>query len=533
MTKGLILPALILFSLSAKPQSTVDILHYRFHIDLNDTNDTLYGMAIISLRFPEKTDSFTLDFHTQLKNGKGMMVVSSYFNDPGLHPPRLSYRPGEIAFSGNSHNKGDTTTLTVIYKGVPSDGLVISKNKFGRRTFFADNWPNRAHHWLPCKDDPADKATVEFIITAPIHYQVVANGIQVEESTMDNGFKKTHWKEDVPLPTKVMTVGIADFSVSLAGMVNDCIPVTSWVFPENRNPGFYDFEAAKDILPFFINYIGPYGYKKLANVQSKTIFGGLENANTIFYSQDIVTGDRSREGTIVHEIAHQWFGNMVTEKSFVHLWLSEGFATYFTILYFENSAGAVKARELREEDRRQAIEFSKTDNTPVVNKWQTDYMKLLNPNNYQKGGWVLHMLRVQLGDSVFRKIIRKFYADYAGGNADTQDFQKIAEEVSGKDLKNFFSQWLYTPDLPVLDITWKYQPEGKKIRITVKQLQKRPFSFPLEISISDNEQYREVHTFNISKAEEVFSIPITVVPIQLTADPGCHLLFTGNLSEIK
>ncbi|MES1222705.1 MAG: M1 family peptidase, partial [Bacteroidota bacterium] len=100
--------------------------------------------------------------------------------------------------------------------------------------FFADNWPNRGHNWIPCHDDPADKASVEFIVIAPQHYQVVANGIQVEETNINATQKLTHWKEDVPVSTKVMVIGAADFAVNLSGFVN-CIPVYSWVYPEERD----------------------------------------------------------------------------------------------------------------------------------------------------------------------------------------------------------------------------------------------------------------------------------------------------------
>jgi aminopeptidase N len=158
-------------------------------------------------------------------------------------------------------NAGDTATFIIPYSGIPADGLIISKTKYGHRSFFADNWPNRGHNWIPCHDDPADKATVEFVLTAPEHYQVVANGVQIEETSLGNGFKLTHWKEDTPISTKVMVIGVADFAVNLAGVVNGNIPVYSWVYPETKDKGFYDYAMAKDILPFFINNVGPYGYK--------------------------------------------------------------------------------------------------------------------------------------------------------------------------------------------------------------------------------------------------------------------------------
>ena len=131
---------------------------------------------------------------------------------------------------------GSTVELFMTYSGIPADGLIISKNKFGNRTFFADNWPDRARNYLPCVDNPADKATVDFIITSPRHYKVVASGYLVEESDLPDGTKLTHWKEDVPLPTKVMTFGVASFAVQLAGNVKG-IPVWTWVLPGKQERG--------------------------------------------------------------------------------------------------------------------------------------------------------------------------------------------------------------------------------------------------------------------------------------------------------
>jgi aminopeptidase N len=514
-------------SLFSNAQSDIDILHYKFQLILNDKNDTIYGRSDITVKFLQDTDSFSLDLVSQKDNGKGMVVdaITSLREMPFI-------RTGDkinISLT-QSMKRNDTIVFAISYHGIPADGLIISKTKYGQRSFFADNWPNRGHNWLPCVDDPADKATVEFIVTAPQHYQVVSNGVLIEETNLADNKKLTHWKEDVPIATKVMVIGAADFAVSLAGTVDNCIPVYSWVYPQNRDEGFYDYALASDILPFFIKNVGPYGYKKLANVQSKTTFGGLENANTIFYSENSVTGKRKSESTIAHEIAHQWFGNMATEKSFAHLWLSEGFATYFTILYFENKYGKDTATYMLKEDREQVIAFANKSGKAVVDD-NPDFMQLLNANSYQKGGWVLHMLRRQLGDTVFHKAIRSYYTTYAGKNADTKDLQKIVEKVSGKDLAVFFQQWLYTPGVPKLEVSWNYLPKDKKISVTIKQLQKSAFVFPLEISLKNATGNDPIKTINISKQEETFLLSVTQKPAALILDPKTSLLFTGAVIE--
>jgi aminopeptidase N len=373
-------------------QRNIDIIHYRYDITLNDQHDTIYGVAEISMRFLAPVNIIELDLTAKGNDGRGMTITKV----TGPYTRGFAKEPEKFKIVLLKQAKaGDSATYTITYHGKPKDGLIISKNKYGHRTFFADNWPNRGHHWIPCVDDPADKASVEFIVTAPHHYQVVANGIQQEETNLDNKMKRTHWKEDVPISTKVMVIGVSAFAVQLSGTVNGSIPVYSWVYPDDRDKGFFDYAQAVEILPYFINQVGPYPYKKLANVQSKTTFGGLENANTIFYSESSITGTRKSETLLAHEIAHQWFGNMATEKTFAHLWLSEGFATYMTILYMENKYGVDTAISMLKQDREEVIAYSRENSQPVVDN-NPDYMALLNVNSYQKGGWVLHMLRRQL-----------------------------------------------------------------------------------------------------------------------------------------
>jgi aminopeptidase N len=284
-----------------------------------------------------------------------------------------------------------------------------------------------------------------------------------------------------------------------------------------------------EILPFFTKNVGPYAYKKLANVQSKTTFGGLENANTIFYSEGSVSGNRRSEALIAHEIAHQWFGNMATEKTFAHLWLSEGFATYMTILYLENKYGVDTAIHMLKQDRREVIAHAKTSNRPVVDTTH-DYMELLNANSYQKGGWILHMLRNELGDSVFWQGIRKYYSTYAGSTADTDDLRKILENVSGKNLELFFRQWLFTPGVPQLDIQWSYA--RNKVDIFFRQLQPLPFDLKIDINIITGSGTTK-KTIALNTKDKMFTFDLPVTPTRIEIDPQVKLLADWKIVEKK
>jgi len=520
---------LLINGFAQKPDAAIDILHYNFSVKLSDSTDRIEGQAKIKFKVIKETNTITLNLIKEGRDRKGMVVTGVFEgNQPRafLHNDHLL----KVSFDKN-FSAGTEKEIEVIYSGIPIDGLIIGYNKFKHRGFFADHWPDRARNWLPCVDHPADKATLDFLITAPDHFQVVANGVQVEEISLGNGQKLTHYSETTPLPTKVMTMGAADFAVQLAGMV-DCIPVYSWVYPEDKDKGFFDYAQATEILPFYIKNVGPYPYKKLANVQSKTRFGGLENAGAIFYYENSVTGTRTSESLLAHEIAHQWFGDMATEKEWAHIWLSEGFATYMTALYMENSHGKDTATKMMLQSRAQTIAYSKQRSRPVVDSSITNYMELLNPNSYQKAGWVLHMLRSQLGDSSFWKSVRTYYSRYAGKNANTEDLQKVFEEISGTNLSKFFKQWLYTAGQPKLEVIHKYEASKKLLTITITQLQETNFEFPLQIQINGNaEDGILTKSLPVKDKQTVFSIPLMEKPLKIVIDPNVRLLHEGTVSE--
>lgn len=511
----------LLLSLGACAQDNIDVLHYRFEIDLSDKSDTVKGQAFITIRFTQPTNRFWLSLSSPTE-GKGMTTYELRENG---RPLNFRHYKDTIQIDLDKRAKADEVrTIEIVYGGVPFDGLIISKNKYGDRTFFSDNWPDRAHNWIPCKDRPDDKATFEFIVTAPSQYRVISNGKLEEEKTLTDHKKLTHWKDDVSLSTKVMVIGVAKFAVKEFGDSPPGIPVSAWVYPQDSVIGFRNYSVAPAIVKFYSDYIGSYPYNKLANVQSKTIFGGMENASAIFYFEGSAEVAGSIEDLMAHEIAHQWFGDMATEKKFSHVWLSEGFATYLTDIYLESKYGQDTMTRRLEEERKKVIDFVKSSGSPVVDS-VSSIMTLLSANSYEKGGWILHMLRRQMGDTAFQIFIRTYYERYKGKNADTEDLRNIAEQITGKNLEQFFRQWLYTPGIPQLDIKWKYSEKDLKVFITVSQLQKQGiFEFPLELKINTDKQPRII-TLNVAKQSETFTVPVTSVVNDIYADPNTSLLF--------
>lgn len=527
MKKHLCLAAILtlsMFSTMAQSSGPIDVQQYKFHIQLNDENDEIKGQAEIKINLANTDAQFSLDLINKGSDGKGMTVLSVKENNQLL---KFKQDSNKVWISPKSKSTG-AHTFIISYEGIPSNGLVIAKNMYGKRTFFGDNWPNRAKYWLPSNDHPSDKAPVEFLVTAPDHYQVIANGLKIKESVLPNHLKFTHWREEVSLPTKVMVIGVADFAIEQSGTVKG-VPVYSYVYPENKERGFKDYAYAVKIIPFYDKQIGTFPYKKLANVQSKTMFGGMENASAIFYSESSV-GQPGVESLFAHEIAHQYFGDAVTETNWKHVWLSEGFATYMTNAYTEFSYGADSLKKAMAQQRDKIFNFEKKRFTPVIDSTVTDnFMQLLNANSYEKGGWTLHMLRRKIGDDAFWKGIQNFYKTYSGGNAGTDNLQAIMEQASGKDLKVFFNQWLRRAGHPQLSLKYQYDETKKILNIQVEQKQELAYSFPLEISINGNIQSFAIDGQTSDGKSVTLTCPMETKPVSFEIDPDVNLLASFEL----
>ncbi len=513
-------------------QPGVDVQNYAFSLTLSDSTNQIQGETTI--RFTRADDRQTVWFDLispRDSSQTGMRVRSVSLTDGKTAP--FSQRNDRV-FINLSAAPNQPTEVVIRYSGTPAKGLIISKNKFGERTFFGDNWPNNARNYLPVVDHPSDKATCSFTVNAPAIYRVIANGKFVSESNLPNGKKQTRWQENTPIPTKVMVIGAAKFAVEEVGSVGG-VPVQSWLYPNDSQKGFIDYRPAKEILQYFIDNIGPYSYEKLANVESTTIFGGMENASCIFYNEKVIVGkkDSDVEALLAHEIAHQWFGNSATEADWSQLWLSEGFATYFSALYLEHAYGKDTLNAVLNQNKNQIFRYtSLKPKGTIVDSTTTNLMDLLNPNSYQKGGWVLHMLRHELGDDIFWKGIRAYYEKFRNANAQTSDLQAVMESVSGKKLGQFFQQWLHQPGYP--DIVWgsRYDAAKKALVIDVRQAQRTGsfFVIPLTFSIhgSNGREVSRTARLTMTEQTQTFTVPLATKPASVMIDPDNTVLMRSS-----
>jgi aminopeptidase N len=498
-------------------QPGIHAKNYVFRLSLTDESDEIAGDATVEFEFLK--DGVT-DIALDLASPMTVTGVSSDGADV-----RFTHQSDRLVITlASPPRAGELRSFEIHYHGIPADGLRIGTNKYGERTFFSQNWPNLARQWLPMIDHPYDKSTSEFIITAPAKYQVVANGLLQEETDLGDGRRRTHWKQSVPIASWLNAIGVAQFASRHFDRVHG-VPLETWVYHQDRDAGIVTFETpARDAMEFYIDHIGPFSYEKLANVEAAGLNGGTEHASAIFYGEKSVA-DRPATNLVAHEIAHQWFGDSVTEKDWDDVWLSEGFATYFTLLCTEHYqgrdafvAGLKKSREIVFATEK------KNPDVAVRHDNLSDMKKVLNQLVYQKGGWTLHMLRVQVGTEKFWSGIREYYRRYRDANASTADFRQVMEEICGADLGWFFDQWLNRAGSPVVEGGWRYDAARKKVIIQLAQKQPGDaYRLPLEVGVSGR-----IEKIEMTGKEQQFEIAADVEPPSVVLDPNASVLMDAK-----
>jgi aminopeptidase N len=427
----------------------------------------------------------------------------------------------------------------VNYSGRPKDGLILKEDKAGKPSATGDNWPDRVHNWIPCLDHPSAKATVRFTVTAPARDLVVANGQLAAKRDNTDNTRTWVYTENVPIPPYCMIVGVGEYALS-EPQQSALTPLFYYVPQTDRQFAMQGFAPAAPVVELFSREVAPYPYEKLALIVGATRFGGMENSSAIVFGSALFDARNEaqpmsrrfniRRGiveVIAHEIAHQWFGDSVTEATWADLWLSEGFATYFAGLFTERYEGTDAFRDYMKRDAEEYFSYEKKRRAPIYDPDTESLNELLNANNYQKGSWVLHMLRSTLGDEAFFRGIRSYYAAHRNGTATTEDLRAALEKASGTNLRSFFQRWIYGSGHPVYAPKWNWRQTGRRggvLIITLRQTQAdAAFLNPLPVEIlSPNGKTRAVINFAGKAATK--RIPLAQKPVDVRFDPEGTIL---------
>ena len=518
-------------SSSPPPASQPAVERYEFALDLPAQGKLIVGGARVLYAAPITVDTLRLDLDDAMRvSGVWIGCAEARGQASFVH------REDVLLVAVPSGGVSETRCLGITYDGEPTDGLIVSTDSAGRWAAFGDNFPNRARHWLPTQDHPSRKANVTWVVTAPAGRTVVANGALISAVTNPDGRVTTTWRTERPIPTYGMVIAAApltryNLGETACGFAEDgrCVPQMVWTAPEQDvwMPGH--FARAGEMVEFFSRMIGAYPYEKLGHLQTSTRYGGMENPSAIFYFD---RGFRRQhgidDGLIAHETAHQWFGDAVTEREWAHIWLSEGFATFFAALWAQHAYGdSAYAREMAGM-RDAVLKADVVTRRAVIDSVETDPNRLLNENSYPKGGMVLRMLRDELGDSAFFSGLRRYYTAHRHGNALTQDLQAALETTSGRSLGWFFDQWLRRPGWAELRTSFAWDDATGRVTLHVEQGARfgaYQLTLPVEVvDASGTRQRMRVPVEARTSQAVVLPEAFTAAPSRVRCDPEHTLL---------
>jgi aminopeptidase N len=508
--------------------------HYEISLSLNDNlTEISNARAEISvLVLKDSVATLDLDF--------GEMPVDSVQVEGS--PVRFVQSGGKLLVTlARPARANERMRVAVAYHGQPKEGLILATDKDGKPSATGDNWPDRVHHWIPCLDHPSAKATVRFTVTAPQQNLVVANGRLLSTTSSTNKTRTWIWDERVPISPYCMIIAVGDFA-RVEPRVQSITPLSYYVPQSERKYAMQGFAPAEPSLKYFSETVGPYPYEKLAMIVGATRFGGMENASAIVYSSNLFKDFETKEprsrryeipasirNVVAHEVAHQWFGDSVTEATWADLWLSEGFATYFECLFIERFEGRSAFREEMKANAEKVFSFEKEKKLPLHDRETEDLNELLNANCYEKGSWVLHMLRGLLGDRAFFAGLRDYYTQHRNATATTEDLRAALEKSSGLNLKDFFTRWVYQSGHPRYEVTWRWNRGFRAniagyVELRIRQVQDdEPFLNPLTVEIVTRNGTRRT-TVKPSGKDYVTRIQTALRPESLMIDPDDFVL---------
>lgn len=518
---------------SAKPAQsersrTFDALHYRVAIRLDLERASFDGNTTVSITaLADGLETCVLDAEE--------FTVSGVVSDRG---ESLQFEQSATELTVHFPRplkRGETRSFTCTYAGRgPKAGLrFVDETPDNPALVYSDSWPNNVHHWFPCFDYPNDKATNEIIATVKSGLKVAANGrlVAVSEDAVA-GTVTYHWSQDLPHSTYLMFLAAAPYVV-VEGR-SGSLPISYWVYPKDVHKVPFTYGQTPRMIEYFNRTYGyDYPWQKYDQV-SVPSGGGAESTSATAMTHSIMV-DEARAadfpaiGIVSHEIAHQWWGNLITLRSWAHTWMNESFATYSDYLYFRHERGDDEGAVNLEGKLGAYLREARTRYVrPIVTDRYERPGDMFDSHTYPKGARVLHMLRNILGDEPFFAVLRHFLHRYAFDAVDTHDFIRSVKTVTGRNLDWFFDQWLFKPGHPIFDVRSAWDPARKVVTVTVRQVQDTTrgvplFRAPVSIAVVTAEG-RTNTTVWVQKQEDVFELPAASRPLLVDFDDDNALI---------
>lgn len=441
---------------------------------------------------------------------------------------------------------GKEFQLDISYRATPRQGLYFRTPEMGYREgdthLFTQGESITGRHWYPSLDAPNTIFTSEITCHVPEKMSVFSNGRLVAESVDGSkGVRVVRWLQDKPHANYLVTL-VAGYFKKLEAQYKN-IPLAFLTPPSEFNQASNSFRGTPEMMAFFEEETGvPYPWDKYYQIcVNDFVAGGMENTSaTTLTDHTLFTSDTENlhdsEGLVAHELAHQWFGDLVTCKDWSHIWLNEGFATYSEALWQQHRHG--KDHFLYDLlQQRQTILGARGTPVPIVRRDYGGPDEMFGYQSYQKGGWVLHMLRTELGSDLYRKCVRTYLERYRHQSVVTEDFRKVVEELSGRGFDKFFDQWLYHAHHPELEVNHEWNETAKLATISVKQTQKLEtnvllFEFPLTVRFKGKFGTQD-RTVIVTGKEHQFPIALESAPESVRFDPELVLLAQIRFTPTK
>jgi len=504
----------------------IDVLHYDLDLTINPDTKTINGLTELRvLKTAPDNSAFYLDLFR--------LNVDSIFVDNKKTSFSYDQEQIEIPFGAAR----DTFSVFIYYRGRPlNDGTggffftdrIIYTAGEGLRTYP----PSKLRYWSPSHDVPDDKALLDIRITVPEPLQAYSNGLLISAKRDEiNQTATYHWRESHPIATYLIAIAVSDYEVlseEYVSITGDTIPLEFYVTPEKKEKAREDWKNLPQMMRFFEERFSPYPFDRYSMAEVY-IGGAMEHQTMTSYSSKLITGDNTFDYIVAHELAHHWFGNLVTLSDWPEIWLNEGFATYCEALYFEHIEDQNSLQNYMTLLATEYFEdIGRFGHFPIY-----DPVYLWGSTVYQKGGWVLHMLRRAIGDDNFWQTMRHYIKKFAFGNSTINDFKQTAEQVSGRDLDWFFDQWIYGSGHPELNVGWemsRMQNDDYKVLLTIEQKQntEKFFQLPIEIMFK-SESIQLMDTITVTLPLQTFSFTLNFKPDELVIDPDKWLLKKVNI----